>query len=173
MNLKTFFLHWQNKHLKPEPVLRKNTPFAKATSIGILFHADDEQRINAVARLVGQLEQEHKKVKVLAYTTRPISVSNKLTMKEFVKKDVSALGTIRTEPVREFINTEFDYLFCLHTEPFLPFDYILLRSHARCRVGRYEPGSPSYYDLMIEVPEGTLLKPLIEQMLTYVKKFQD
>jgi hypothetical protein len=172
MNLKSVLLSWKDKNLRTENIIRKHIPFAEARTIGILFHADEESHINIVSKLVNQLEHDHKKVKVLGYATQPISVSNKLIMSEFTKKDITGSGQIKNEKVNEFIHAEFDYLFCLHTENFPPFNYILQRSHARCRVGRFEAEHTPLYEFMIDTPPGTLLVSLLNQILHYLKEIK-
>jgi hypothetical protein len=171
MNLKEIALSWQNKKASGRTAAgRENVPFAQATSIGILFHADAESHINTVAGWVQQLEKDHRKVKVMAFASQLLSIGNRLTLSEFTNKDISTLGEIRQKAVQDFMRQEFDYLFCLHNQAFLPFDYIMLRSHAKCRVGRFEENKTGLYELMIEMPECTPLSDLLTPMLDLVRK---
>jgi hypothetical protein len=83
---------------------------------------------------------------------------------------MTALGKIKSREVQKFIETPFDYLYCITVSHFLPFDTILMKSNAKCRIGRYFPEQEACYELMLDLKEGEGVDHLIEQMLHYTKK---
>ena len=63
---------------------------------------------------------------------------------EIGEKDFDFWGNEKEESLKKISETSYDYLFCLNSSPILPFESILAKSKAKCRVGH--SGSLSFMD---------------------------
>lgn len=150
--------------------VRTTSNYQDAKSIGILFKIEDDEKHDALNTFVKQLQQEGKDLTLLTYFERLENNPYNFRYEFFSKKDISTLGKIKSRPVQNFIETPFDYLYCITVNHFLPFDYILLKSQAKCRIGRYFPDQESCFELMLDLKEEEGVDELIKQMLHYTKK---
>ena len=71
--------------------------------------------------------------------------------------------------VNEFVERRFDYLYCISLHPFPVFDFIMERSQAKCRIGKYDINHINSYDLMVEPSSDNDSVELILQMIHYTK----
>jgi hypothetical protein len=168
--IQSFFLNLKNKKAAAQKsVLRKNIPYAQARQVGILFMNEREEDYAAINKFVEKLAREGKKVTALTYFERLQSNRYDFIFDHFTKEQISATGVIQSDKVERFIETDFDYLFCINKYSFLPFDYILLRSKAKCRIGMYLEEKPDCFELMIKPKPEDTLESLIDQLLKYLK----
>jgi len=168
--IQSFFLNLKNKKAAAEKTtLRKNIPYAEAKQVGILFINEREEDYAVINKFVQRLTKEGKKITALTYFERVQSNGYDFYFDSFSKEQISATGVITSEKVDRFIETDFDYLFCINRYSFLPFDHILLRSKARCRVGMYLEEKPECFELMIRPKPEDTLQSLIEQLIKYLE----
>jgi hypothetical protein len=168
--IQSFFLNLKNKKAAAEKnTLRKNIPYPQARQIGLLFINEREEDYAAINRFVQKLAREGKKVTALTYFEHPQSNGYDFYFDSFTKEQISATGVINSDKVERFIETDFDYVFCINKYSFLPFDYILLRSKAKCRVGMYLEEKPECFELMIRPRQEDTLEGLLDQLLTYLQ----
>ena len=83
----------------------------------------------------------------------------------FTIKDISFWGDLNAANALKFIDTPFDYLFCIDTESNPLILHVLARSKAHCRVGRFNDFENEYFEFMIE-QNGTT-EGLIKAMYNY------
>jgi hypothetical protein len=168
--IQSFFLNLKNKKAAAEKsVLRKNVPYTEARQVGILFASEREEDYTVINKFVQRLAKDGKKIMALTYFERLQSNGYDFQFDYFTKEQISATGVLTSEKVDRFIEANFDYLFCISKHSFLPFDYILLRSRAKCRIGMYIEEKPDCFELMIKPKPEDTLESLMNQLLLYIK----
>lgn len=161
-------LQWRNKLLPKSTaaIRRKTLPYHQASLVGVLANVNDEEDYLIIEKFVAGFKKDGKKVKILAFQNKPINTANSLKYNFFRIEDLKVNGKINSAEVDEFINTNFDYLYCLNTISSDVIDYIMLQSKAYCRIGYYIPGKEQCFELMINTPEDNLIA-LSEQLLHF------
>jgi hypothetical protein len=172
-----FFLDFKNKKFKgAEAPIRENISYPKAKSVGILFTSENLESNDALIEFVRNLQHDDKQVKALTYINSKDKDANHKNLgfnhHVITEKDITMLGEINSFLVDDFVKTEFDYLFCIDTEQSKIFESILLRSKAKCRVGKYfeQPGN---FELMIKLNDNEGTDTLIRQMYHYIKTIRN
>ena len=156
-----------NNQLKKNKSLRSSIPYKQALTVGVLFTVEDKKKHDDIKEFIHKLEQDGKKVQVLEYL--PVKKDNYEFMFDFFTiNDISFWGKIESEKTLKFSDTPFDYLFCLDTERNPMVLYLLARSKAKCRVGRFQDQEKSFFELMIDSTGGT--KNLIDSIYKYTAK---
>lgn len=156
-----------NNQLKKNKSLRSSIPYKQALTVGVLFTVEDKKKHDDIKEFIHKLEQDGKKVQVLEYL--PIKKDNyEFLFDFFTINDISFWGKIESEKTLKFSDTPFDYLFCLDTERNPMVLYLLARSKAKCRVGRFQDQEKSFFELMIDSTGGT--KNLIDSIYKYTAK---
>jgi hypothetical protein len=164
------FLKYKTKSfLKNNSVVRTSLPYKQAQSIGIIFSVEDKRKHDEVKEFVKRLELEGKQVKVICFL--PKNKDNYEFLYDFfTDKDLSFWGSITSETAIRFADTPFDFLFYLDSAPNPYILNILARSKARCRVGKlFEKGEP-YFELMLEIKNGT--KSIIDGIHSYASRIR-
>ncbi len=164
------FLNFRtNSALTKNSSLRASIPYKQAQSVGILFSVEDKQKHDAIKEFIKQLTQDGKMVKVLEFL--PNKKDNYEFMFDFFTvKDLSFWGVVNSPDADKFIETPFDYLFCVDNESNPMIQHILARSKAKCRIGRFASQDHSFFELMIE--QNGSPKKLIESMYKYTKQLR-
>lgn len=158
---------------------RKTVSFTKANKIGILIE-DIPQNNKIINKFVAEFEEAGKSVEVLCYT-KGKNIKKGKTQKSKYKfkhhfitsKDIRWNGKFKSKLIDKFIKTDFDYLFSLNTSPFLPFENILIKSQAKCRIGSFHHKKENYYEFMIHDSNRKNLSSLTEQMIFFTKKIEE
>lgn len=141
--------------------------------IGILFHLTNEQYAGKLNHFVRMLKNEGKTVKLLTFFDSQGSSPYDFQFDFFNKKEISALGKIKSMAVESFIQEDFDYLYCINIEYFPPFDSIMIQSKAKCRFGKYfEEQEKQCYEMMVFLQEGEKEDKLIEQLWHYSREIK-
>jgi len=68
-----------------------------------------------------------------------------------------------------FLDTQFDFLFCIESEKQPVFDIILSQTKANCRVGLYDENRTNLFELMVQNPDWKDIEYTLKQMLKYTK----
>lgn len=167
--IKSYFLALRNQRAaKTNTVKRQTVAYGKARSVGIIF-SDSEEGYQPISKFVRRLQVEGKRVKALTYFDQMHSNGYDFSFDYFTKDQISATGKINSEKVDQFIETDFDHLFCISKYSFLPFDYILLKSKAKCRIGMYLDEKSAYFELMIKPRPEATLEESINQIVHYTQ----
>jgi hypothetical protein len=165
----TFLKLRTNAQLKKNKSQRANVPYAEAKNIGIIFTIDDRTKHEAVKDFMHKLEQNGKKVQVMAFM--PDKKENFDFMFDFFNSDeISFWGVITSPGAIRFSTIPFDYLICLDTDPNPIILNLLARSNAKCRVGRYNEDKKPYFEFMIDSVGQT--KGLAEGIYQYTTQMK-
>ncbi|WP_027001346.1 DUF6913 domain-containing protein [Hugenholtzia roseola] len=149
--LKAKALAYRNRALRKQKQLiykRNLLHFNQIRTIGIISTCSE-----SLAELTYQLEKMGKKVAVLLLDeTQQRSETQNLSY-QAVRFD----GSVDTTKIEEFINYPFDILYCLNEQSYSPLqEYLLLKSPARCRIGRYQLGKEYLGEILIATTEKPL-----------------
>jgi hypothetical protein len=71
--------------------------------------------------------------------------------------------------MNQFLDTQFDFLFCIESETQPVFDIILSQTKANCRVGLYDEKRTNLFELMVQNPDKKDIEYTLKQMLKYTK----
>lgn len=175
--IQRFFLDFKNKKYKGENApLRTNINYNQAKSVGILFTTENLESIEALSNFIKHLQQDGKQVKALTYQNTKNKESNLKSVNfnhhVVTEKDISLLGEVKSFLVDDFVKAEFDYLFCVTLKPLEVFEDILLKSRAKCRVGKFIEDANNL-ELMIKLNDNEGTDVLIQQMYYYVKTIKN
>jgi hypothetical protein len=166
--ISNFTLKWRNKYSQryAEKPQRKTLNFVDTKDIGILAYLSEDKDYQVLDNLIKKLQAEGKNVKILVYHAQPADIVNSLKYSFFTPDDLTVTGKIKSEEATDFINTKFDYLYCLNNISSEVTDYIMLRSKALCRIGKYFPEKKYCFELMIHTT-GESLEELSQQLLHF------
>jgi len=153
-------------------VSRQAMNYADVREVGILFNMREDANHQVLNDFVTSLRKDNKNVTALAYFERDSSNPYNFAFDFFRKKDISAFGSIKSPAVERFKNKTFDYLFCINIINFPPFDYILLHSQAKCRIGLFHEGQEADFELMIAMSANDSEAFLMQQMMHYVQNLK-
>ncbi|MFM7329183.1 MAG: DUF6913 domain-containing protein [Bacteroidota bacterium] len=166
--MKTTFLNLRTRSiLRKKKTDRHSTPFDVAESIGILYTAEDQSKLDAVNAFTASLRSEGKQVFLLEFqpAKKDIVCSDAPSISQ---KQIGFWGTIESGDAKAFLKQPFDYLFLADLEPGPLSKHILAATPTRCRVGKHSSGVEEYLDLMVEMNGPWPL--LLETMLLFVRK---
>jgi hypothetical protein len=168
-----YILKWRTRFQKNNvKIQRQAMNYAEAKEVGVLFNMREDANHQVLNDFVATLRKDNKNVTALAYFERESSNPYNFAFEFFRKKDITTLGSIKSDAVERFKNKSFDYLFCINTINFPPFDHILLHSNAKCRIGMFHEGQEAEFELMIAIKETDGEDILMNQMLHYVKNLK-
>ena len=147
---------------------RENLSYDKAKTAAILVK-DFDKNVKTVDSVMKELKKDGLNVSLITYTKPKAPLPSVKVTNQCTSKDWNWLGSIKSEEIKKIIKTPFDYLFCLNTSPFLPFENILVQSAAKCRVGIYHPKMENSLDLMITPTNQDNMEKTASEMLRYVR----
>ncbi len=148
--------------LKHNKTKRSTTAYNSAQSVGVVFSINGEASLSYIDSFIHKLENDNKKVTVLAYFPNKIELYNH-KYDCFTPQNISFWGNFKTDKINKFVNQSFDYLFHLDDNPSTIVQGILAQSNAKCRIGMYADHNDPYYELMI----NTKQKNYLEEMYNY------
>lgn len=158
------------KRIKRKRVSHHSIGIQKANKIGILFDATQDENSIFVDNYARILRKHGKKVECLAYID-DLEEHDTPHYAHFNKKDLSWYLHPKKETAHQFMDTKFDILLCLFTNPVLPLEYISALSSANFRVGHYSDDKLHCYDLMIDNTDGNDLQKFIGEVDQRLKIF--
>lgn len=152
------------------PVARN---LATAAKVGILYWAKDEITHQQVRNYVKKVKDELgiNKIMALGFVEEkaiPNHMSPKLNFDAFCLKDLNWYRIPGGNTVNNFITEEYEVLIDLTLEDILPIQYILAKSRARFKVGRYSEANKHFLDMMIDMAGSQSLPQLITQVDHYL-----
>ena len=173
--LKNHFLALRaQKALRNNATTRAIPPYGRSKNIGLLFNSNyEELEARSINYLYRRLREGNKNVKALTYFPRERSNPFDFKFDFFTDKDLTLVGRIKSDAVNMFVNTEFDFLYCIDQRAFVPFEVILAQSKAKFRVGIYQEQKPDFLELMVKPLQDQDLTAIIDQMLAYTKRISE
>lgn len=151
--------------------LRGSDAYQSAKYFGVLYTLSDDKQINEVNDFLTSLKEDGKEVRTLVYIPK-LKKGNVPSFSHFTDKDFSSLGKWVKEEVEEFKNESFDYLISLDSVINKFSKNILATSKSKCRVGRYEESTSSYFELMIN-HDGSNFPVFLQELYGYLKNVRN
>ena len=152
------------------PVARN---LAHCVKVGIVYFAEDEKAHMDVRNYVKKMKEElglHK-IQCLGYfdgKELPFHLHAKLNFDAFCQKDLNWYRIPGGNTVNNFIAEEHDVLIDLTMDDHLPLQYIVAKSRARFKVGRFTEANKRFLDMMIDTAGAHSLPQLITNIDRYL-----
>ena len=146
---------------------------ARCVKVGVVYLAVDEKAHLDVRNYVKKLKEDlglHK-IQCIGYfdgKELPFHLHAKLHFDAFCQKDLNWYRIPGGNVVDNFIAEEHDVLLDLTMEDHLPLQYIVAKSRARFKVGRYTEGNKRFLDMMIDTAGARSLPQLIANIDRYL-----
>ena len=145
---------------------RQSGSYERSTNIGIIYHNDDQVKIDEAEKLGTLIKMDGKTVKTIAYEHRN-SIKH-LPYDTISKSNFDFWGGFIGKPLQDFVSTEFDFLICLDKEPNIMVKSILAHSQARCRIGRYNEENQRTFEMLYDNTGNG--QQWVENLYAYLKK---
>lgn len=140
-----------------------------ATSIGILYCADNPADAERMEKYIHGLRDMGKQVKSLGFMNiKKLPTGLNDSNKYFSLKELSWYGKPASQFIHNFVKEEFDILFDFGMPLQLPILFLTSMSKAKCKVGRYLEKYIDLYDVMIEADESKKLDYVITTTHDYM-----
>jgi hypothetical protein len=156
-------------NLKRNRTQRNNLPYQQGINVGIIFTVEDKAKHDLIKELIKKLEHDGKKVSVISFLPKK-KENYEFLFDFFTDNDLSFWGNINSASASAFANTPFDFLFYLDINPNPLILNVISQSKAKCRIGKHQPDSEAYFDLMIESVSD--LKSLIDVSYKYTSQLR-
>jgi hypothetical protein len=146
-------------------------PLSEVYKIAIMYRKSKLNTID-LNLLLDSLKEVDKDPTVLEFVNKidkDTLQSPQLYARTISYKDFGLFGDKPSEKIKKFTNISFDYLFCLNTSPFLPFENILSASKAKCRVGIAHPNNKRYYEIAVQLTGNESLQEISKELLRCLK----
>lgn len=161
--------------LRELPVERK--PIARnlglARKVAIVYVVEDEAAHNHVKNYVKRVKEELGISNIMAFgysdqKVMPHYLHARLNFDAICQKDLNWYRIPQGNAVQNFMAEEFEVLIDLSQEDRLPVQYILAKSRARFKVGRWSESNKKILDMMIDMAGSRSLPQLIQQIHHYL-----
>jgi len=168
MLFKRYFINRITRQaVKKSNVLRENISFKNAKSVGVIYTWEGKRKAEIIHDFENEMKLSGKKVKILCFSRVDLKM---LLVKDdyFNEHDFHYLGKMKSNTLRNFTNSQFDFLFHLDTTENIYIENVMALSNARCRVSRADKSKEALYDFMIRTKNGGIDK-LCYEILYYTK----
>ena len=151
------------------------TNFEEAETIALIFDATDKEEIEVVKKYIKKLKENKRKVRAIGFydgKEEPVLMSSKLEYDFFSRKQLKWYLKPDDPIVENFMQEPFDLLINLCMNFKTPLLYVTALSRAKFKVGRQHTQYEPYYDLLLNVEDGTGLKNFIAVAEKYLSMIQ-
>ena len=163
--MKSLLTYNTNRWAKRNRALRTAVDYNHSQKIGLIFTIDDREKHDIIKNFIKLLEQDRKKVQVLAFLPEK-QENHEFLFDYFTKKDVSFWGKYTSELIDRFTVNEFDYLFHIDFESSNFINGILALTKAKCRIGGVHSDDHNLYEMIVKTPKNDFQK-LVNEMYNY------
>lgn len=144
-----------------------------ARKVAIVYVVEDEAAHNHVKNYVKRVKEELgiSNIMALGYSDQkvmPHYLHARLNFDALCQKDLNWYRIPQGNAVQNFMAEEFEILIDLTLEDRLPIQYILAKSRARFKVGRWSDSNKKILDMMIDMAGSRSLPQLIQQVHHYL-----
>ncbi len=153
-----------------KPIARN---IALSRKVAIVYVVEDEAAHNQVRNYVKRLKEELglSNIMALGYSDQkamPHYLHAKLNFEAICQKDLNWYRIPQGNTVQNFMAEEYEIIIDLTLEDRLPIQYILAKSRARFKVGRWSESNKKIHDMMIDMAGSKSLPQLIQQVHHYL-----
>ena len=144
-----------------------------ARKVAIVYVVEDEAAHNHVRNYVKRVKEELgiSNIMALGFSDQkvmPHYLHARLNFDALCQKDLNWYRIPQGNAVQNFMAEEFEILIDLSLEDRLPVQYILAKSRARFKVGRWSDSNKKILDMMIDMAGSRSLPQLIQQVHHYL-----
>lgn len=144
-----------------------------ARKVAIVYVVEDEAAHNHVRNYVKRLKEELglSNIMALGYSDQkvmPHFLHSKLNFEAICQKDLNWYRIPQGNTVQNFMAEEYEIIIDFTLEDRLPIQYILAKSRARFKVGRWSESNKRIHDMMIDMAGSRSLPQLIQQVHHYL-----
>jgi hypothetical protein len=144
-----------------------------ARKVAIVYVVEDEATHNHVRNYVKRVKEELgiSTIMALGYSDQkvmPHFLHSKLNFEAICQKDLNWYRIPQGNTVQNFMAEEYEIIIDLTMEDRLPTQYILAKSRARFKVGRWSDSNKKILDMMIDMAGSKSLPQLIQQVHHYL-----
>jgi hypothetical protein len=141
--------------------------------VAIVYVVEDEAAHNQVRNYVKRLKDELglSNIMALGYSDEkalPHYLHAKLNFDAICQKDLNWYRIPQGNTVANFMAEEYEIIIDLTLQDRLPIQYIMAKSRARFKVGRYSESNKKILDMMIDMAGSQSLPQLIQQIHHYL-----
>ncbi len=153
---------------------RRNKRFINlkdASSLAIIYFLTNDDDYLAVSKFVESLKKRKLRIKAMGYVRDKHLTQKylpKLTYDFFYDRDINWYGRPGGNYVKDFLEKPFDVLIDLSDGNSLPIKYIIAKSNAHFKVGRYKNENQVFFDLMIKHDDTNNLQSFIAEIEHYL-----
>lgn len=158
------------KLLKVNRIAQPVKGYEQANTIGLVVSNVDN--FGAVRDFAKLLKQQNKKVTTLYFAKEkdlPAKSDHTIIIDA---KEVKAFGKIENKEVKQFIGTQFDFLFYLNTSRNSFLEYIMASSKSTMRIGFSEKANIPYCDMFFPRKENDTIKNTLSTVHKYIQTIQ-
>lgn len=169
-----FHIHFLLRLLIKKQIKKKKNHFvdySEAKDIGIIFEYIPEEYA-IVENFIQILKEDQKQVSILAFVSSKNKKKNYPNIPFFQSRDISFWGNPHIKELHNFINTKFDYLLHISTHSHILIDYILAKSNAKCKIGKYKTGREELYQFMLLFEKEKKYDIFLEYLYSNLKKIK-
>jgi hypothetical protein len=153
-----------------KPIARN---LGQVNKVAIVYLVTDEAAYKQVRNYVKKIKEELGIVRIMALgfvpeKELPHYMHAKLNFDAFTRKDLNWYRIPGGNTVNNFIAEEYEVLIDLTLNDTLPLQYIVAKSRARFKVGRYSSTNRHLLDMMIDMAGTQSLPQLIKQVDHYL-----
>lgn len=166
-------IKFRNRQLRTQEAAREREVVSYATvkQVGLLFRAPELEQAKGIDLLVQGLLADGKSVTAFTFLDDEPSPDCKVPFKAFRPGDMDMWGRIKVEVLNRFLDAPIDYLVCISPNAVPEFEYLLMRSHALCRIGTRASAPEALFELLFELPAGGGVQAC-QQMLHYLRRLK-
>ena len=158
------------KQLKANRVVQPIKGYEQANTVGIVV--SDVANFSAVQDFAKLLRQQNKKVTTLYFGKEknlPSKNENNILVNA---KEIKFLGNKENSEVKQFIGTNFDFLFYLNTSRNSFLEYIMASSKSTMRIGFSEKHNIPFCDMFFPKKDNDTIKNTINTIYKYIQTIQ-
>ena len=143
--------------------------FSTAHSIGLVYNIKNTDYQDFINKYIDYLREEigFKTIVSLGFNlkeTEPKFLKGGSKFKSFSKNELDWKNFPKGKEIENFCNQDFDILIDLARNYTVPLRYVVVKSKARLKIGRYSKENEKYYDFMVDISETEPVSEYIEQV---------
>ena len=146
--------------------------YKNALRIAILSESQTIDTSQYIIDFISSIRKDSKEITTLEYLNNSIKLSVKSwkqTQFYLHKKNLNFLNLPKKEPLKEFLEKEFDIIINLCITDNVYLHYMTAISNAKLKIGAYNPEFESCYDFMININNETDINSFVSSVDTYLK----
>jgi len=166
--LKYIIRHHKNKN-------RQNSAgvnYKNAVRIAILSESQTIDTSQYIIDFISSIRKDSKEISTLEYLNNSIKLSVKSwkqTQFYLHKKNLNFLNLPKKEPLKEFLEKEYDIIINLCITNNIYLHYMSTITNSKLKIGPYNSEFESCYDFMIHIDEETDINSFVSSVETYLK----